>query len=144
MVNPLTPSDRINDALTDRINSLETGLNTDASDTGDRILDSLSDRINQVRGVNDRINDLLNNKLAGKTKQTVLVKLTELTKVAYWNPLLNAEELAQKIRVSVPTINRYLKILKTENITELRGSRKKGGFSTTQEFQLEIEKGNKI
>jgi len=144
LVNPLTPSDRINDALTDRINSLETGLNTDASDTGDRILDSLSDRINQVRGVNDRINDLLNNKLAGKTKQTVLVKLTELTKVAYWNPLLNAEELAQKIRVSVPTINRYLKILKTENITELRGSRKKGGFSTTQEFQLEIEKGNKI
>lgn len=70
----------------------------------------------------------------------MLIKLTELAKVVYWNPLLNAEELAQRIRVSVATINRYLKILKTENVTELRGSRKKGGFSITQVFQSEIEK----
>jgi len=140
----LSATDRINDALTDRINNNETGSDADIAEATDRINDASTDRIIRIREINDRITNTLTSKLASKRKRTVLVKLTELVQLVYWNPLLNAEELAQKIRVSVPTINRYLKILKTENVTELRGSRKKGGFTPTQEFRLEIEKTSKI
>lgn len=127
-------NDRINDTLNDRI--------TDTLSGDDRINDTLNDRINQVRLINDKINDTLKNNLTDKVEDRVLLKLVELTKVVYWNPLLNAEELAGKLHVSIPTINRYLKILRTEAVTELRGSRKNGGFTTTQAFQLEIEKRN--
>lgn len=140
LLDTLNAGDRINETLSDRINDVVTGRNSDVSDAGDRINDTLSDRIYQVRRLNDRINDTLKSKLTGKVNDTVLLILMELTTVVYWNPLLNDEELANKIHVSVATINRYLKVLRTENITELKGSRKKGGFTTTQAFQLVIEK----
>jgi ATP-dependent DNA helicase RecG len=136
--------DGVNVTINDRIKNIATYTITNDSDTSDIITDTLSDRINQVRRLNDRINNVLKNRLTDKVGNTVINKLIELTTHIYWNPLLNAEELANKIHVSVPTINRYLKILKTEKITELRGSRKKGGFSTTQTFQLEIDKINRI
>lgn len=130
--------DRINDRINDTLND----STTDTLSGDDRINDTLNDRINQVRRINDKINDTLKNNLTNKVEDRVLLKLVELTKVVYWNPLLNAEELAGKLQVSIPTINRYLKILRTEAVTEIRGSRKKGGFTTTQAFQLEIEKRN--
>jgi len=139
LMDTLNATDRINETLTDRINIPEKEGDAEVLGVDDRINDALTDRINRIREVNDRINSILSNKLSDRIKPTVLVRLTELVQIVYRNPLLNAEELAQKIQVSVPTINRYLKILKTENVTELRGSRKKGGFSTTQVFQLEIE-----
>jgi len=62
----------------------------------------------------------------------------------YQNSLLKAEELAIMISVSVPTIKRYLKILKTFNVTEQPKSRKEGGYMLTHNFQSEIEKINEI
>ena len=71
--------------------------------------------------------------------KAVLIKLVRLSQLIYRSPLLNAKELASKINVSVSTVNRYLKILKTIGVSELKGARKTGGYLIRNSFQSEIE-----
>jgi len=64
----------------------------------------------------------------------VVDNLTNLVNLIYQTPLLNADELAKGIDVSIPTINRYLRILRKLFISELKGARKSGGYIITKDF----------
>ncbi|HAH23991.1 MAG TPA: hypothetical protein DCL77_09585, partial [Prolixibacteraceae bacterium] len=92
--------------------------------------------------INDRISGAIKNGAIKNQNKGVLIKLVKLSQLIYKTPLLNAEELASKIKVSVSTINRYLKILKIIGVSELKGARKTGGYLITNSFQSEIKKIN--
>lgn len=94
----------------------------------DRINDRLNDKIN------DRIKEGVDTEVIDAQSKGVIENLVRLTSLIYQTPLLNADELAVKINVSTPTVNRYLKILKQLNISESQGARKTGGYKLTAEF----------
>ncbi|MCK9640061.1 MAG: hypothetical protein M0R39_09150 [Prolixibacteraceae bacterium] len=100
----LNSSDKINDALTDTL-----------SDNG-AVVDAVNDTLNPAYRINDavtdKINEAIKQKISNQYKKPVQEKLVKLTLLIYQNSLLKAEELAIIISVSIPTIKRYLKILK--------------------------------
>jgi len=69
----------------------------------------------------------------------VVDNLIKLVNIIYQTPLLNANELAKAIDVSIPTINRYLRILRTLIISELQGARKTGGYRITENFRKYLD-----
>lgn len=101
--------------------------------TSDRINDRISDRIN------DRINDRIKSGVIKSQSKIVVIKIVRLSQLIYRSPLLNAKELASKINISVPTVSRYLKILKLIGVSELKGAKKTGGYQIISLFQSEIE-----
>jgi ATP-dependent DNA helicase RecG len=72
----------------------------------DGINDGVSDGIND--GINEIVNILLN--VSG----------------------LSAIEIASRIDKSIPTVERYIRILRRRDIIEYRGSKKTGGYHLTE------------
>jgi ATP-dependent DNA helicase RecG len=113
---------------------LDENLNKGLNDASDRISDRISDKIN------DRINDRIKKGIIDNQSKIVQAKLCELAQFIYKMPLSNAKELALSINVSVPTVNRYLKLLKLIGVSELQGARKTGGYILTDSFKSDLGK----
>jgi hypothetical protein len=144
----LNSSDKINDALTDTLSDNDAVVDAvnDTLNNNGAVVDAVNDTLNPAYrindGVTDKIDEAIKQKISNRYKKPVQEKLVKLTLLIYQNSLLKAEELAIMISVSVPTIKRYLKILKTFNVTVQPKSRKEGGYMLTHNFQSEIEKIN--
>ena len=94
--------------------------------------------------MSDRISDRIKSGVIIRPKKEIRFKLDKLVQIIYIQPLLNAEELASKINVSVPTANRYLRTLKLIGVFELKGAYKTGGYIITHSFESVIEINNEM
>jgi ATP-dependent DNA helicase RecG len=132
----------LDESLTDTLSDNE-AVNDTLNDN-DAVVDAVNDTLNPAyrtnAAVTDKINEAIKQKISNRYKKPVQEKLVKLTLLIYQNSLLKAVELAIMISVSVPTVKRYLKILKTFNVTEQPKSRKEGGYVLTHNFQSKIEK----
>ncbi|MDP3441439.1 MAG: HTH domain-containing protein, partial [Ignavibacteria bacterium] len=142
LADTLNDVDAVNDTLkaTDRINDTV----TDTLNDNDAVIDTVTDTLNPNDRINDRINDGIKSGAIDSQSKDVLLKLSRLTQFIYITPLMNAEELASKLNISISTVNRYLKTLKLIGVSELHGARKTGGYIITPSFESEIIKGYKI
>jgi hypothetical protein len=142
----LNDNDAVVDAVNDTLNPAyrTNAAVTDTLNDNDAVVDAVNDTLNPAyrtnAAVTDKINEAIKQKISNRYKKPVQEKLVKLTLLIYQNSLLKAVELAIMISVSVPTVKRYLKILKTFNVTEQPKSRKEGGYVLTHNFQSKIEK----
>ena len=86
------------------------------------------DRVNsaddRVNGNNDRVNDRVKNEEEGNQeglRHCLYAKILQ-------NPGKKSKELSLLVNKSVPTVSRYLKLLKVANQIEFRGAPKTGGY----------------
>ena len=93
------------------------------------VSDRVSDRVN--KGVSDGRIEGISTAIKGKLPKLVLAVMNK--------PLQKADELATGLNVSVPTVNRYIKILRLLEIIEFEGPPKAGGYVLSAQFTREIE-----
>lgn len=74
-------------------------------------------------GVNDGVNDGINDGINDGVKKTLAILLNIQG--------LNATEIANRINKSIPSIERYLRVLRKKEIIEFRGAPKTGGYYFT-------------
>lgn len=93
--------------------------------------------------VSDRVNDRVNEGVSGGRIEGMSAgikgKLLKLVLAVMNKPLQKADELATGLNVSVPTVNRYIKILRLLEIIEFEGPSKTGGYVLSAQFTKEIE-----
>ena len=80
----------------------------------------------------DKINDKINDKI-----KSVLLKISEFG-------IAKRKDLHEAIKISMPTIDRILKLLISEdlNLIEYQGSRKTGGYVLTEKGKAFVESMN--
>lgn len=115
--------DRVNET-DDRVNDRVNGNNDRVSVPRDRV-NSVDDRVNdRVKVSCDRVNDRVKNAEEGNQEglgHCLYVKILQ-------NPGKKSKELSLLVNKSVPTVSRYLKLLKAANQIEFRGAPKTGGY----------------
>ena len=101
------------DRVNDRVNSADDRVN------------ALRDRVNdRVKVSCDRVNDRVKNEEEGNQeglRHCLYAKILQ-------NPGKKSKELSLLVNKSVPTVSRYLKLLKVANQIEFRGAPKTGGY----------------
>ena len=101
------------DRVNDRVNSADDRVN------------ALRDRVNdRVKVSCDRVNDRVKNEEEGNQeglRHCLYAKILQ-------NPGKKSKELSLLVNKSVPTVSRYLKLLKATNQIEFRGAPKTGGY----------------
>ena len=101
----------------------------------DDISEGINDGLKQVENktdsalqlVHDGINDGINDGL--KTIVDILSNVSGL----------NATELALRVEKSIPTVERYIRILRKKDIIEYRGSKKTGGYYLTEKAKNKLK-----
>jgi len=96
-------------------------------------------------GVNDGLNDGIN--IADNQNNTIIHAirdglndgLNEIVNILLNVSGLNATELAFRIEKSIPTIERYIRILRKKEIIEYRGSKKTGGYYLTEKAKNKLK-----
>jgi ATP-dependent DNA helicase RecG len=101
--------DGINNGVSDGINIIENQKNKIVNLIRDGVSDGISDGINEI------VNILLN--VSG----------------------LSAIEIASRIDKSIPTVERYIRILRRRDIIEYRGSKKTGGYYLTDKAKDKLK-----
>ena len=89
--------------------------------------------------VSDRVNKGVNEGIIESMSADVKSKLLKLVVAVMNKPLQKADELATGLNVSVPTVNRYIKILRLLEVIEFEGPSKAGGYVLSAQFTREIE-----
>ncbi|MBI5193541.1 MAG: HTH domain-containing protein [Nitrospirae bacterium] len=89
--------------------------------------------------VSDRVSDRVNEGIIEGISADVKGKLLKLVLAVMNKPLQKADELATGLNVSVPTVNRYIKILRLLEVIEFEGPPKSGGYVLSAQFTREIE-----
>lgn len=89
--------------------------------------------------VNDRVNEGVSEGRIEGMSAGIKGKLLKLVLAVMNKPLQKAGELATNLNVSVPTVNRYIKILRLLEIIEFEGPSKTGGYVLSAQFTKEIE-----
>ncbi|MBP1631577.1 MAG: ArsR family transcriptional regulator [Bacteroidetes bacterium] len=74
--------------------------------------------------VNDRVNDRVN-ELVNKPLNDNEISIISLLKIT---PGLNANEISEHIKKSIPSVARYISSLKKRELIEFRGAAKTGGY----------------
>jgi len=93
------------------------------------VSDRVSDRVN--KGVTEGVIEGMSADVKSKLLKLVLAVMNK--------PLQKADELATGLNVSVPTVNRYIKILRLLEVIEFEGPSKAGGYVLSAQFTREIE-----
>jgi len=86
--------------------------------------DGVSGRVDE--GVNEGVNDGV------KESIDILINIQGL----------NATEIAIRIKKSIPTVERYLRILRQKDIVEFRGAPKTGGYYFTEKVNNILNEQN--
>lgn len=89
--------------------------------------------------VSDRVNEGVSGGRIEGMSAGIKGKLLKLVLAVMNKPLQKADELATGLNVSVPTVNRYIKILRLLEIIEFEGPSKTGGYVLSAQFTKEIE-----
>ena len=90
----------------------------------DRVNDRVNSADDRVNALRDRVNDRVKNEEEGNQeglRHCLYVKILQ-------NPGKKSKELSLLVNKSVPTVSRYLKLLKVANQIEFRGAPKTGGY----------------
>lgn len=74
--------------------------------------------------INDIVNDIVN-ELVNKPLNDNEISIISLLKMT---PGLNANEISEHIKKSIPSVARYIGSLKKKNLVEFRGAPKTGGY----------------
>ena len=74
--------------------------------------------------INDRVNDRVN-ELVSKPLNDNEISIISLLKIT---PGLNANEISEHIKKSIPSVARYISSLKKRELIEFRGATKTGGY----------------
>ena len=91
-------------------------------------------------GINDGINDIINDTVNGTINHTIKILLIKIVKHIIEHPNTKINDIVRLINKSKPTIERYVKILRDNEIIEYKGALKTGGYVIHNNLRKKLNK----
>jgi ATP-dependent DNA helicase RecG len=136
---PIHPAFLSVDGVSDGVDGVNDGVNDEISDGVDGVSDGVSDGVNDGVNENIKIAKSQSEKIHNLVRYGVNEGANDIINILLNVSGLNASEIALRINKSIPTVERYLRLLRKKGIVEFKGVPKTGGYHLTEKAKAKLK-----